>query len=250
MTDPAAPIRDPLTGEPYQAHCRGAIDAVRGQTMVAYVGLVSLYQQVLHCERHGIAGALVECGVWKGGSCAIMAAANIEHSHSRRPIHAFDAFDDICEPDAAVDGDAAVALVRRAKSPDAGAEGRLRPVAGIYDDKGGPGSVEACRSLIVDRLGYPAESLHCHRGWFQDTVPEAAERIGPIAILRLDGDWYASTKVCLDHLWDHVVPGGFVVIDDYGAYAGCRKAVDEFREARGIRSYLHYVNPDIRYLVK
>jgi len=249
MSPPAPPTRDPLTGQPYEAHCRAAIERVRRQTMVAYVGLISLYQQAVHCERHGIAGAFVECGVWHGGCCGLMAAANLEHGHARRSIHAFDAFDDICEPDAAVDGEAAVALVR-AKSPHAGTAGRLRPVPGIYQDKGGPGSIDACRALIVDQLRYPHGKLHFHPGWFQHTVPAAADAIGPIAILRLDGDWYASTKVCLDHLFDHVVPGGFIIIDDYGAYAGCRKAADQFLTTRGLSHYLHYVNPDIRYLVK
>ena len=63
------------------------------------------------------------------------------------------------------------------------------------------------------------------KGWFQDTVPK--NNHGPIAILRLDGDLYASTKICLEHLYKKVVPGGFIIIDDYGL-AGCKKAVDEF----------------------
>ena len=59
-----------------------------------------------------------------------------------------------------------------------------------------------------------------------------AADIDLIAILRLDGDWYASTKVCLEHLFDRVVPGGFIVIDDFGAYEGCRSATEEFFEMR------------------
>ena len=74
--------------------------------------------------------------------------------------------------------------------------------------------------------------------------------MGPIAILRLDGDWYESTKVCLEHLFDLVVDGGFVIVDDYGAYEGCRTAVDEYLAGRARRPYLSRVNGDIRYLVK
>lgn len=75
-------------------------------------------------------------------------------------------------------------------------------------------------------------------------------KISPIAILRLDADWYASTKVCLDFLFDKVVKGGFVIIDDYLCYEGCRKAVNEFLRARGMAPYLHYVDGHGRYWSK
>ncbi len=243
------PRRDPLTGEAYEAHARAVINRVRPYTMVAYIGLVSLYKQVVHCETHGIGGALVECGVWQGGCCALMAAANLHHATQRRHLHLFDAFDDICEPDAAVDGDAAIRLVKQLAS-DAGTEGRLTPIKGIYDAKGGAGCVDDCRALLAHEIGYDPAFTHFYQGWFQNTVPPAAAHVDDIALLRLDGDWYASTKVCLDHLFDRVVPGGFVVIDDYGAYDGCRKAVDEFRTRHGLTQYLHDVNADIRYFIK
>ena len=81
-------------------------------------------------------------------------------------------------------------------------------------------------------------------------MPKDAPGIPQIAILRLDGDWYASTMICLEYLYDRVVSGGFVIIDDYGCYDGCRKAVDEFRKARGIVAFLHHVDSDCRYWVK
>ena len=81
-------------------------------------------------------------------------------------------------------------------------------------------------------------------------MAKAAPAIGPIAILRLDGDWYASTKICLEHLYDQVVSGGFVIVDDYGTYEGCRKAVDEFLAARGLHVFLSHVDPDCRYWIK
>ena len=81
----------------------------------------------------------------------------------------------------------------------------------------------------------------------QDTLPRDSSRIESIAILRLDGDWYASTKVCLDHLYDKVVSGGFVIVDDYGYYEGCKKAVDEFIEERGLEVFLSQVDSGCVY---
>ena len=86
--------------------------------------------------------------------------------------------------------------------------------------------------------------VHYHKGFFQTTVPAAAGGIGPIALLHLDGDWYDSTRVCLAHLYDRVVSGGLITIDDYGAYDGCRRAVDTFLEASGVTAYLHPVDSE------
>jgi hypothetical protein len=226
-----------------------AFDVVKENTMVATDALRSLYDQVRFCERRAVPGAYVECGVWKGGSIGVMALANLKHSGTRRELHLFDAFDDICQPDASVDGDRAVREVRQWTS-DGGTAGKLVPLKGIYDQFGGHGTIEVCRDLLERKIGYPSSSTIYHEGWFQETLPRDAESIDKIAILRLDGDWYASTKVCLDYLFDKVVPGGFVIIDDYGAYDGCRKAVDEFIERLGRPYFLNVVNSETRYLIK
>ena len=83
-----------------------------------------------------------------------------------------------------------------------------------------------------ERVGVPLDRTRVVKGWFADTIPGLVAEIGPIAILRLDADWYEATKFLLEHLYDSVISGGAVVIDDYGAFAGCRDAVDEFRSAR------------------
>jgi hypothetical protein len=217
--------------------------------MVSYKGLVTLFQQVVYCEEHHIRGDFVECGVWKGGCVGLMALTNLHYGERRRHIHLFDAFDDICEPDARVDGERAIRETQMwAKQPKF--DGELKPLVGIYDKRGGPGTIEENRRLLEEDIGYDPDYLHYHKGWFQDTVPSVAEQIEEIAILRLDGDWYASTKVCLDHLFRRVTNGGFVIVDDYGAYDGCRKAVDECLQAQGVPLFLHHVNNDIRYVVK
>jgi len=149
--------------------------------------------------------------------------------NSPRNIHLFDAFTEICEPDAEVDGEKAIREARE-WSQSGAADGKLRPLTGIYDSFGGPGSLEGNRELLTKEIGYDPGFLHFHKGWFQETMPKDSSQISQIAILRLDGDWYDSTRVCLEFLYDKVVPGGFVIIDNYGAYEGCRKAVAEFRQ--------------------
>ena len=224
-----------------------AVTTVSDATMLPRTRLLSLYDQVAYCQTAGVPGALVECGVWKGGAVGLMARSLIDSGGSYRDLHLFDSFQGICEPDPAVDGE--LALREVGYRPDL-SSGVIKPVKGIYDSVGGPGTVSECRALIEQRIGYPAERVHYHVGWFQETVPESRGTIGSIAVLRLDGDWYASTKVCLDHLYDLVVPGGFVILDDYGTYEGCRKATDEFLEQRGVQTYLHRVDRGCCYLVK
>jgi hypothetical protein len=236
-------------GYDLENEAREKINLVRCNTMVSFECLVTLYQQVRHCELNDIPGCYVECGVWKGGAAGLMALGNLAYGSSRRQIHLFDAFDDICEPDPAVDGERALAEVEQKAGVDRSElSGKLQPLRGVYADHGGAATVEHVDQLMRGVVGYDVNSLYYHVGWFQDTLPLA--ETGDIAILRLDGDWYASTKTCLEHLYDNVVSGGFVVIDDYGTYEGCRKAVDEFMEARGVRAYLNHVNADCRYWIK
>lgn len=99
-------------------------------------------------------------------------------------------------------------------------------------------------------IGYPPDKVFYHKGWFQNTVPADKQNIKSIAILRLDGDWYDSTKVCIENLYDKVVPGGFVIFDDYGLYEGCKKAVDEFFESRKESHFLNYTTRACRYFRK
>jgi hypothetical protein len=84
--------------------------------------------------------------------------------------------------------------------------------------------------------------VHLVRGWFEQTIPSATPSLGPIALLHLDCDWYESVKLCLDRLYDRVVDGGFIVVDDYGHWQGCRKAIDEFRRHRGLTNELIQVD--------
>lgn len=185
----------------------GLFSRVWSYTRVDYSGLSNVYELATIAEEHKIEGCFVECGVWRGGCVAVM--AYIAHNAgSDRRIHLFDSFEGLPEP-TEEDGDEANLYVGKCVAS--------------YDD---------VIHLLFSVLKLKKENIVIHKGWFQDTIPKA--KMGRIAILRLDGDWYESTKVCLDNLYDAVVSGGFVIIDDYNAWEGCKKAVDEFLAHRNI----------------
>jgi len=220
------------------------LSRVRPYTMLSDERLVCVYDQVVHAETSGIEGSFVECGAWRGGCAGLMALANLAHGVERRQIHLFDSFSGIPEPDASVDGPRAILEARRF-----GVEprGRLVSQPQFYRNMGRQtGSLSDCRHLLEALVGYPAGFISYHQGFFEETVPAVAGQTAPIALLHLDGDWYSSTKVCLDHLYDLMVPGGLVTVDDYGAYEGCRKAVDAFLQERGLRPFMHRVDREVR----
>jgi O-methyltransferase len=216
-----------------------AAHQVRQHTMIGFRRLATLFLQVKFLDRNGIAGDLVECGVWRGGASAMMALAHLSSSPTpTRRIHLFDSWCGLPEPRAEVDGTRAVALA--AGSGD----GRLRPIGECS------ATLMECRRLLEQNIGYPSDLLSYHQGWFQDTLPSLDGSPDQIALLRLDGDWYESTAVCLQHLYPRVVSNGLVVIDDYGYWPGCRKAVDEFLEHAPGPVMLHSVDSSGRYWIK
>lgn len=227
------------------------IKIIRSYSMMPYINLLTLYEQVAFIEKNHIKGDFVECGVWKGGSVGLMALANLKHSNTRRNIHLFDVYDNGSEPDPDVDGEFAINQIKElVGKKDLEVKGRLKSVEGAYESLGGKGTLEGNQHLLESIIGYDKNKIHYHKGWFQDTVPKDVHEIEKIAILRLDGDFYDNTKVCLEYLYDKVVPNGLIIIDDYGTYDGCKKAVDEFRMKKNIHSFLHYSNPDCRYWFK
>ena len=181
--------------------------------------LLTTYNMALDCVRRGIPGDFVECGVFAGAQCAAMALA-ILHGYGAQPtlgahidrrVHLFDSFEGI-------------------------------PAGGEYDldwKAGGlkPGE-SACAldrvKLNMQEWGIPEELLVYHPGWFSEAIPNALgsnliDGFGNrgIAMLRLDGDLYESTKPCLELLYPLLSPGGWLIVDDFGL-DGCRKAVLEY----------------------
>jgi O-methyltransferase len=207
--------------------------------MMSFERAATLWQQMRYLDRHQIEGAMVECGVWKGGAVGLSALAHLASAAPpRRHLHLFDSFNGLPEPDEELDGHKAVQL------SNGRASGRLQStnvlVAGIEDSK----------TLLESIIGYPKELIHYHRGWFQDTIPRDANTIGAIALLRMDGDWYESTAICIKYLYPKVAKNGIVVIDDYGHFEGCRRAIDEFLAKEACPIFLNHVDYACRYFIK
>ena len=176
-------------------------------------------------QARSVPGDLVECGVWRGG----MSAALARMLPGRRSF-LLDSFEGL--PDAEpIDGPAAVRWSTEIRDHDnCAAEERWARDA-------------------MARVGRADYELI--RGWFDDTVPALAERARPIAVLRLDGDWYDSTTVCLEHLVPLVSPGGIVIIDDYFDWDGCSRAVHDHLSRTGSADRLRTSRSDeFAYLVK
>jgi O-methyltransferase len=186
--------------------------------------LSALFDLATDVERRRIPGCLVECGVWNGGSAGITAVA----LRDSREVWLFDSWDGLPEPG---DIDTSVTGIRREKGWDLG-------------------SIEEVERLFFHKLSIDQSRVHIVKGWFEETLPIHRRKIGTIALLHLDGDWYESTKRCLEELYDQVSPGGYIVIDDYGYWMGCRKAVDEFVERRQLDVKLLTIDETAIFLEK
>jgi hypothetical protein len=183
----------------------------KGYTMLGCRRGRTLYSLAREADRLRIPGALVDCGVWNGGSTALLSAGA-----PKREVYAFDSFEGLPDADEEIDGESAV--------------DRAGWCLGVEDN---------VRDALT-RFG-SRERLHIVKGWFADTFPDEAEGIGAVAVLHADGDWYASVALTLETFYEQVSPGGFVVVDDYGVWSGARRAVDEFREANGVKAPLQRV---------
>lgn len=224
-----------------ESELSGIVRQVSENTMVSYDAILSLARLVRFCEQRGIEGAFVELGVWRGGCLGAMAAANLKFGTARRQIHGFDSFAGLPELSAAEDFDGKFETEFAIAAETS--QGNLRSINALEAPR------DIAERLLLEKIGYPAHCLHLHEGWFQDTLPQAIDDIGPIAILRFDCDLYESYKFCLPLLWDRVVSGGFIVIDDW-CLRGCREAVEEFFAGRHERPYLFAVDNTVRLLQK
>ena len=205
------------------AAAQRTIEAVRPRTMTSEHKLFALIVATRYVVDHGIPGAIVECGVWRGGSQQAVAYTLLERGVTDRDLHLFDTFEGMTEPgdkDLRHDGRPAAELLERSDRTT-----KVWAVAGLDDVRAG-----------MAETGYPAERVHFHPGPVEDTIPGAAP--DGIAILRLDTDWYGSTRHELEHLYDRVPSGGVLILDDYGFWQGARDAVEEFLDRTGARLLL------------
>jgi hypothetical protein len=229
--DPAALPRD------FEPEFKPIHEACRPFTMTGPLRMYAMHQAVKYIESAEIPGDIVECGVWRGGSMMAAALALLEASDSGRDLYLFDTFEGMSSPTAAdvsVDGQAASVLLQ---SPRTTAPDSPWCYAGLDDVR-----------AAISSTRYPSARIHFIPGKVEDTLPR--EMPSPIALLRLDTDWYESTRHELEHLYPLVSPGGVLIVDDYGHWAGCRKAVDEYLSRHNIIVLLNRVDYTGRIALK
>ena len=207
----------------YDEEARQIIRTVKPRTMTGHEKLYALILATRYVVDRDISGAVVECGVWRGGSMQAVAHTLLARGITDRDLHLFDTFEGMPEP----------------TEKDRLYSGR--PASEVLETSERTANVWAIASLDDVRAGmaetgYPGERIHFHPGLVEDTIATGAP--ARIAILRLDTDWYDSTKHELEHLYDRVPSGGVLVIDDYGFWQGAREAVDEFLDRRRERLLL------------
>jgi O-methyltransferase len=182
--------------------------------------LVALYRLARRVVVEGVPGSIAECGTARGGTAALLGRAIRD---TDRHLWLYDTFDGLPPPEE-VDGAAAASYVGTFRGTREEVQWRVRT------------------------LQFPPERTHLVPGLFEDTLPTTD--IGPIALLHIDGDWYRSVRTCLEYLYDRVSPGGYVVLDDYGYWPGCRLATDEFLHERRINAPLERIDGARRYFRK
>jgi O-methyltransferase len=201
-----------------------AVARVRPYTMAGDASLVSLGHLANRVLAWGLPGDFVECGVWRGGASFLMAELLRIAGVEGRKVWLFDSFEGLPEPQA-VDGTAAFEYARSKDDVT-----YFDNCTASYEEVEG-------NALELGLRPY----LELVRGWFEQTLPQARARVGPIAILRVDCDWYSGTRCVLENFYDLVSEGGFVVLDDYHAYEGSALAVHEFLAERRLPHRLESV---------
>lgn len=225
-------VRMPAPRAEFPAHwdemARPIIRAARPYTMVRKEKSYALYLATRYVAQHDIPGAIVECGVWRGGSMHVVARTLLAIGDTSRELYLFDTFEGMTPPtdkDRTYDGRTATELL--ATQPKTA---RIWAIASVEDVKQG-----------FEEIPYPQDKIHFVKGPVESTLP--AQAPDEIAILRLDTDWYESTRHELVSLYERLASGGVLIIDDYGTYQGSRQAVDEFVEETGARLLLVPIGP-------
>jgi O-methyltransferase len=215
-----------------------SFEQVRRFTMTTIERLYALWSSIGYICEARLPGAVVECGVWRGGSMMLAALELRRRGMADRELWLYDTFVGLPKPDAGLDIDI---LGHRAID---GWEARTLSDGRTYWAY----ATEADVRANMAGTSYPEALLRFVPGLVEETIPRVAP--ARIALLRIDTDWYASYWHALRELYDRVVPGGVVIFDDYGHFKGARQAVDEFRAERRITAPLLRVDYSCRMMIK
>lgn len=195
-----------------------------GYSMIGRKRLDNIQRCVERVIADEVPGDLMETGVWRGGATMLMRAVLKRHNVIDRVVWCADSFEGLPVPNAT---DKAIA-----QNVD-------------FSDREYLAVSKEQVAANFERLGLLDAQVKFLKGWFKDTLPTAP--IERLAILRLDGDLYESTLDALTHMYPKLSPGGFVLIDDYNSWAGCKQAVTEYREKNGIDAKIEIVDAHACY---
>jgi O-methyltransferase len=214
---------------------RSIIRTAEPYTLTSGDRVAALCTSVDYIVDHGIPGAFVECGVWRGGSLMAILLRLRQRGISDRDVVGFDTFVGHTKP------------TREDVDYEGKAEGRIVKRLGKEIDITHFDEVSRDQVFaVLASTGYPPERIHLVAGPVEDTLPSHAPET--IALLRLDTDYYVSTRHELEHLYPRIPIGGVLIIDDYGHFKGARKAVDEY--LKGHRILLQRVDYSCRLAIK
>jgi O-methyltransferase len=215
---------------------RRIVMRARPFTMTSLERIAALIQAVEYTVKNKIPGAFVECGVWKGGSSMAAALTYLELGKTDVDLFLFDTFMGLPPPGDedfhAGTGRTAAELVSKSAKG-----GEMSCYASIGETR---------RNL--ESTTYPPQNLHLVQGMVEETIPLHAPE--QISILRLDTDWYSSTKHELIHLFPLLSKNGVLIIDDYGHWTGARKAVDEYFTNETLKPLLNRIDQSGRSCIK
>ena len=187
-------------------------------SMVRNANLINLYNLVQETNRMNLTGDIVECGVWNGGSAALMGVACKDLPYSKnRFIWLFDSFQGL---------------------PPPGANDTKNEREAFFEGRN-TGEIAKVEE-VISKFGISMEYVKIVPGWFENTLNSVS--IGKISLLHIDADWYDSVMIVLDRFYPKVVSGGFIVLDDYQYWPACKKATLDYFSR-------HNIDPSIITLV-
>lgn len=206
------------TGGDRSARQNGHDQPIHAETMVGLRRLDNVQRCVTDVIRESVAGDLLEAGVWRGGTTIFMRAILAAHGDAGRRVWVADSFRGLPPPD-----------------PE-----RYPADSGL--DLSGPTFSVALEEVKANfaRYGLLDERVRFLEGWFKDTLPVAP--IDQLAVIRLDGDIYESTIEALSCLYPKLSVGGYLIVDDYGCFEACRRAVDDYRSEHGVEEPIQTVD--------
>jgi O-methyltransferase len=190
-----------------------------GMTMIGWERLTHLQRSIEDVIARGVAGDMIETGVWRGGATILMRAVLKVNGVEGRTVWVADSFAGLPRPDA------------RGYPSDAKDRHHRFKYLVVSED-------EVKRNF--ERYGLLDEGVRFLPGWFRDTLPTLGGQTW--SLIRIDGDMYESTLVALENLYPRLSPGGYVLVDDYGAVPGCRQAVHDFRDAHDVQGEIRHVD--------